>query len=102
MLSVIYFHFTLNLSIQYTLNMNVDKFGHHIHKRMRLSELLEFNNNALLKSESGDFDMKAVRLRGIRSPVEADDAVNKEYIDLVTTKIIVFTYNALCPYIRLL
>lgn len=61
--------------------MNVDKFGHYIHKRMRLSELFEFNENALLKSENGDFDLKTSRLRGIRSPVEADDAVNKDYVD---------------------
>ncbi len=61
--------------------MNVDKFGHHIHKRMRFSELLEFNGNALLKSESGDFDLKKCRLRGIRSPVDPDDAVNKDYVD---------------------
>lgn len=61
--------------------MNVDKFGHHIHKRMRFSELLEFNENALLKSESGDFDLKKSRLKGIRSPIETDDAVNKDYVD---------------------
>lgn len=61
--------------------MNVDKFGHHIHKRMRFSELLEFNENALLKSESGDFDLKKSRLRGVRSPVDTDDAVNKDYVD---------------------
>ncbi|KAH9640089.1 hypothetical protein HF086_016020 [Spodoptera exigua] len=59
----------------------LDKFGHHIHKRMRFSELLEFNGNALLKSESGDFDLKKCRLRGIRSPVDPDDAVNKDYVD---------------------
>lgn len=61
--------------------MNVDKFGHYIHKRMRLSELFEFNENAMLKSENGDFDLKTSRLRGIRAPVEADDAVNKDYVD---------------------
>lgn len=61
--------------------MNVDKFGHYIHKRMRLTDLFEFNENALLKTENGDFDLKTLRLRGIRSPVEADDAVNKDYVD---------------------
>lgn len=76
-----YDYFTISLSIQYTLNMNVDKFGHHIHKRMRLSELIEFNENALLKSENGDFDLKTSRLKGIRSPVDAHDAVNKDYVD---------------------
>lgn len=68
--------------------MNVDKFGHYIHKRMRLSELLELNDNALLKSDSGDFDLKTVRLKGIRSPIEADDAANKDYVDRLLTNTI--------------
>lgn len=65
--------------------MNVDKFGHHIHKRMRFSELLEFHENTLQKSESGDYDLKKSRLRGIRSPVETDDAANKDYVDRLLT-----------------
>lgn len=68
--------------------MNIDKFGHHIHKRLRFSELLEFNENALLKSESGDFDLKESRMRGIRSPVDTDDAVNKDYVDRLYDQII--------------
>lgn len=63
--------------------MNIDKFGHHVHKRMRLSELFEFNENALIKSESGEFDLKSSRLGGIRSPIEPDDAVNKSYVDQI-------------------
>lgn len=65
--------------------MNVDKFGHYIHKRMRLSELFEFNDNALLKSETGDYNLKTSRLRGIRAPIEQDDAVNKDYVDRLKT-----------------
>lgn len=68
--------------------MNVDKFGHHIHKRMRLSELFEINENTLLKSKNGDFDLKTSRLRGIKNPVEADDAVNKDYVDRMTANMI--------------
>lgn len=67
--------------------MNIDKFGHYIHKRMRLSELFECNDNALTKSENGEFDLKATTLRGIRTPVESDDAVNKDYVDQLMTKI---------------
>lgn len=67
--------------------MNVDKFGHYIHKRMRLSELFEINDKALLKSESGDFDLKSSRLKGIRSPEEADEVVNKDYVDRLTADI---------------
>lgn len=61
--------------------MNVDKFGHHVHKRLRLTELLDFNENALCKSETGDYDLKSTRLKGIRSPVEGDEVVNKDYVD---------------------
>nr|DAC81442.1 TPA_asm: tail fiber [Spodoptera moth adintovirus 1] len=68
--------------------MNVDKFGHFIHKRLRISDLFEFNDNALLKSESGDFDLKASRLRGVRSPVDGDDAVNKDYVDRLSANTI--------------
>ncbi|KAH9637574.1 hypothetical protein HF086_014214 [Spodoptera exigua] len=50
--------------------------------------MLEFNGNALLKSESGDFDLKKCRLRGIRSPVDPDDAVNKDYVDRLCDQII--------------
>lgn len=68
--------------------MNVDKFGHYIHKRLRLSEIFEFNDNALLKSESGEFDLKSSILKGVRSPLDADEAANKEYVDQFRKKII--------------
>lgn len=68
--------------------MNVDKFGHFIHKRMRLSEIFDFNENALLKSENGNFNLKNSRLGGIKPPVELDDAVNKDYVDRLNTKTI--------------
>lgn len=38
----------LNEEVLYT-NMNIDKFGHHIHKRLRVSALLDFQDKALLK-----------------------------------------------------
>lgn len=73
-------------TIQHTLKMNVDKFGHYIHKRMRLSELIEFNENALLKSASGEFDLKFSKLKGVKPPIDADDAVNKNYVDQLTAQ----------------
>lgn len=65
--------------------MNVDKFGNYIHKRMRLTELFDFSENALFKSESGEFDLKSSKLKGIKPPVDADDAVNKDYVDQLST-----------------
>lgn len=75
--------------------MNIDKFGHYIHKRMRLSELFECYDNALTKTENGEFDLKATTLRGIRTPVEPDDAVNKDYVDQFMTNITKDLYNSM-------
>lgn len=61
--------------------MNVDKFGHHVHKRLRVSEYLDIHNTALIKSETGYYDLKKNRLRGLPVPVSDDEAVNKEFVD---------------------
>lgn len=61
--------------------MNIDKFGHHIHKRMRLSEIFDVTDKALTKNESGDFDLQFARLKGVKAPVAGDDVVNKDYVD---------------------
>lgn len=63
--------------------MNVDKFGHYVHKRLRLSEILDFSNKSLSKTEHGDFDLQQRRLKGIRHPITSDEAVNKEYVDKI-------------------
>lgn len=65
--------------------MNIDKFGHHIHKRMRLSELVNFSDT-LTKSEVGDFDIKKNRLRGLNLPLDPDEAVNKQYVDEIVNR----------------
>ena len=61
--------------------MNVDKFGHHVHKRLRLAEVFNISDNVLLRSENGDYDFKTSRLKGVKTPTSTDDAVNKQYID---------------------
>lgn len=60
--------------------MNIDKFGHHIHKRMRFSELFSFTDNSLMKI-GGEYDLKHTRLKGVKLPTTSDDAANKEYVD---------------------
>lgn len=79
---MIYFiyHFTVNHN-RLTLKMNVDKFGHHVHKKLCLSELVDFTENCLVKSESGEFNLQSSRLSGVKLPVAFDDVVNKEYVD---------------------
>lgn len=66
--------------------MNVDKFGHHVHKRLRVSEYLDTYNGALIKSETGYYDLKQNRLRGLSVPVSDDEAVNKEFVDYTLKK----------------
>lgn len=59
--------------------MNLDKFGHHGHKRLRYSS--ETPKKALVESEIGVYDLQSKRLKGVRLPVSPDDIVNKEYVD---------------------
>lgn len=59
--------------------MNIDKFGHHVHKRLRHSS--ETPQRALVESDIGVYDLQSKRLKGVRLPVSPDDIVNKEYVD---------------------
>lgn len=59
----------------------MDKFGHHIHKRLRLPDFIENFDKILMKTESGEFDLHNTRLTGITIPLKNSDAVNKEYVD---------------------
>lgn len=60
--------------------MNIDKFGHHVHKRLRVSELFDFDD-IVKKTETGEVDFKSSYLKGIPLPKSRDHAVNKEYVD---------------------
>lgn len=59
----------------------MDKFGHHIHKRLRLPDFLENFDKVLMRTETGEFDLQNTRLTGITIPLKNTDAVNKEYVD---------------------
>lgn len=61
--------------------MNIDKFGHHVHKRLRLTEYITVNNDTLVKSETGEYDLKSSKIKGLKSPDNEDEAVNKAYMD---------------------
>lgn len=63
--------------------MNIDKFGHHVHKRLRLSDLLDFTEDAFIRKKNGHFDLKSSRLKGVQTPQESNDAVNKDYVDKI-------------------
>lgn len=64
-------------------SMNVDKFGHHVHKRLRLENSLFWPSNVLTKSVEGEYNLQSSRLKGVKLPVSPDDAVNKEYVDQI-------------------
>jgi hypothetical protein len=61
--------------------MNIDKFGNHVHKRLRLSEILEFKENTLMRSQTGNYDLQSSRLTGVGEPITSNDVVNKKYVD---------------------
>lgn len=56
----------------------MDKFGHHINKRLRITDFLETSDKAFILEE---IDVQSKRLTGVLIPLKANDAVNKEYVD---------------------
>lgn len=60
--------------------MNIDKFGHHVHKRLRANEVSDLNYKALLRTNGACFE-GSLQLKGVAEPSLPDDAVNKQYVD---------------------
>lgn len=75
--------------------MNIDKFGHHVHKRLRFDQNFIKCDETLQKSENGDFDLRLSRLKGLKSPVSNDEAVNKDYVDQISKSIQINLSNVL-------
>lgn len=63
----------------YTSAMNIDKFGHHVHKRLRISNPNKMDN--VLKLIDEEYNLNKIRLTGLRMPTSSEDAVSKEYMD---------------------
>lgn len=59
--------------------MNVDKFGHHVHKRSRISDLLDLSS--IVRFENNIVDLHSANLTGLSPPSNSTDAVNKQYAD---------------------
>lgn len=64
--------------------MNVDKFGHHIHKRMRFSDFFDLSNKTIIKTPDGDYNLQTSRLKGVLDPIEADEVASKAYVDKIS------------------
>lgn len=60
--------------------MNVDKFGHHVHKRQRLNEIIRIES-ALKRTDDNNLSVENRRLQNLNSPQESNDAATKEYTD---------------------
>lgn len=61
--------------------MNIDKFGHHVHKRLRANEISDLKYNALLRTNGGGCFEGSLQLKGVVEPSSPDDVVNKQYVD---------------------
>lgn len=60
--------------------MNVDKFGHHVHKRQRFGEIIRIEC-ALKRTDDNNLSIENRRLQNLSSPQELNDAATKEYTD---------------------
>lgn len=67
--------------------MNIDKFGHHVHKRLRRFDPYD-STKVLVKSATGIYDLQSSKLTGLKSPDNLTDAVNKDYVDNLVNNII--------------
>lgn len=57
--------------------MTIDKFGSHVQRQLKKVD----TDKTLTKSDTGAFDVKLTRLKGLRRPESSDEAVNKQYVD---------------------
>lgn len=64
--------------------MNIDKFGHHVHKRLRLTDLFDFTDHPLTLKKYENDELNSSILKNVQTPKDSNDAVNKEYIDTIT------------------
>lgn len=62
--------------------MNVDKFGHHLHKSKRFKpETPVFVYCNLNYTSDKNLDAQNKVIKNIQTPINENDAVNKEYVD---------------------
>lgn len=59
----------------------MDKFGHHINKRLNLQDFFENFDKILKRTETGAYDLQSARLTGVTTPLQSSDAGNKDYVD---------------------
>lgn len=61
--------------------MNVDKFGHHVHKNKRIKNNLMVVECALKHLSDNNLDAQNKIIRNVKLPVYVTDSANKEYVD---------------------
>lgn len=63
--------------------MNIDKFGHYVHKRMRSVEPSNLLEKSLAQALKGECKLKLQSLQILNPPLSDNHAVNKQYMDKV-------------------
>lgn len=59
----------------------MDKFGHHIIKKnMIVSDIIDILDKGIINGNE-EINLQSKKLTGIATPVKANDAVNKDYVD---------------------
>lgn len=60
--------------------MSVDKFGHHVYRKQKIE--LDLTNLSLFKNTgNANLDAENKIIKHLKTPVDSQDAVNKEYVD---------------------
>lgn len=63
--------------------MNIDKFGHHVHKRVRSIEPSYLFDKTLVEASNTETGLKLHSLKILQTPNSNDDAINKKYLDAI-------------------
>lgn len=58
--------------------MNVDKFGHYVHKKRKKEIIIEC---CLKSTNDGNLDAQNKTIKNIASPINCYDCVTKKYVD---------------------
>lgn len=59
--------------------MNVDKFGHHINKKIKFNNI--YINGCIKLDQRGNFDVENKKISNLQQPSENNDATTKLYVD---------------------
>lgn len=59
---------------------NIDKFGHTVHKRLRIGDFFS-SEKTFSKTLEGHISAQSKRLTDLQNPIQPSDAVTKNYLE---------------------